>query len=55
MTTEPHEEYLEEAVGEDDEEELSWPFGFIAVLVLAALYLMWRLIDLAIRFFQWAF
>ena len=28
------------------EEELKWPFGFMAVLVLAALYLVWRLIQL---------
>ena len=33
----------------DDEmpdEELKWPIGFIVVLVLAALYLGWRLIQL---------
>lgn len=35
--------YAEEVAPEDD---LEWPFGFIAVLVLAALYLGWRLIQL---------
>lgn len=28
------------------EEELKWPIGFITILVLAALYLGWRLIQL---------
>ena len=27
------------------EEELKWPIGFITILVLAALYLGWRLIQ----------
>lgn len=31
------------------EEELKWPIGFITVLVLAALYLGWRLIQLLWR------
>ena len=53
MTTEPHEERIDEGV--EDDEELKWPFGFIAVLVLAGLYLVWRLIDLGVRFFQWVF
>ena len=55
MTTEPHEEHLDETLDAEDEDELKWPFGFIAVLVLAALYLAWRLIDLGIRFLQWVF
>ena len=55
MTTEPHEERIDEAGEFDDEEELKWPFGFIAVLVLAGIYLLWRLIDLGVRFFQWVF
>ena len=32
-----------------DEEELSWPVGFLIVLALAALYLGWRLIQLLAR------
>ena len=33
---------------EPPEDDLEWPIGFIAVLVLAALYLGWRLIQLLV-------
>lgn len=42
----------EETIGDEAEiaaptdEELKWPIGFITVLILAALYLGWRLIQL---------
>ena len=51
MTGVPRDEPVEEAVEIGD--ELKWPIGFITVLVLAGLYLMWRLIELGIRLFDW--
>jgi len=34
---------------ETPDEELEWPIGFIVILVLAALYLGWRLIQVLAR------
>lgn len=50
MTTEPNPEVsgVDESV-----EDPGWPFGFIAALVLATLYLTWRFIDLGIRLVRW--
>jgi hypothetical protein len=53
MSTEPGEEIRAEAVGGDDEDDPGWPFGFIAVLILAALYVGWRLIQLTVDFVAW--
>ena len=32
---------------EDVQEDLEWPIGFMVVVALAALYLVWRLIQMA--------
>ena len=41
-------------VGGDEgaEEDLEWPVGFMVVVGLAALYLIWRLIQLVGRLFD---
>ena len=52
MTTGPHDEQPSEAAVEED---LKWPLGFITLLVLAGLYLLWRFAQLGVRFFEWAF
>ena len=36
-------------------EDPGWPGGFIAVLALAGIYLIWRITDLVIRFLRWMF
>jgi hypothetical protein len=35
------------AVQDEDEEDLPWPVGFIVFVSAAALYLLWRLIQVA--------
>ena len=57
MTTEPDEDQVPDVVdpNEVEVEDPGWPFGFITMLVLAGLYLIWRLTDLTIRFLRWAF
>ncbi len=56
MTSEPFDETAADPVeGAEEIEEPGWPVGFLAMLVLAGLYLLWRLIDLGIRFFRWVF
>ena len=42
------------AEGSEDE-ELSWPVGFIILVSLAALYVGWRLIQLLVRAVDWVF
>ncbi len=39
----------------DVEEEPPWPVGFIVLVSLAALYLGWRVIQLATRGLDWIF
>lgn len=36
----------------DPPEELEWPIGFMVVVGLAALYLIWRLVQLVGRLFD---
>lgn len=36
---------------ESSDEELKWPWGFITIIVLAALYLVWRFVQLGARLF----
>jgi hypothetical protein len=38
-----------------EDEELSWPVGFIILVGLAALYVGWRLIQLLVRAVDWVF
>ena len=32
--------------GEESEEELDWPIGFMVIVGLAAVYLLWRLVQM---------
>ena len=38
-----------------DVDDEKWPVGFIIILVLAALYLGWRLIELIAMGIDWVF